>query len=274
MSYRGCPNRTGFTLIELLVVVALVASLIAILLPALASARSSARTASCMSNLRQLITGWALYSNDWDGYALPAYNATELRAQRENAEETYWFGTTTGKDGPITAYLDAGKYDRSVYECPAQPEGSYRPQGTGFFSGNADEVRPFTTTYGYNAYYLTPAESGWANRIGHRPWRRVSTIERADSLMVFADTMLAWGATLTNNPYLDPPLLFLGNRWRENNAPTTAFRHERAVNTALPDGSVRSIRAQEAWVVSENHSIGSVGSENAPRYVPDWRRWR
>ena len=66
-------QRKGFTLIELLVVIAIIAILAAILFPVFARAREKARQTSCLSNVKQLVLGAQMYSQDYDEEVMPCY---------------------------------------------------------------------------------------------------------------------------------------------------------------------------------------------------------
>lgn len=274
---RAQSWRCGFTLIELLVTMAVIAVLIGLLLPALGAARETARAVQCTSNLRQLITAWHLYADDHDGRAMPlAYTDA---SQVGNGDSVYWWGTAGNISGRvdhtrglIAPYLgESPLHERSVFECPSQPWGSYRAQGF---------AREITSTYGYNGYYLSPGHTpGWSGSIGHRPWRRVSQVREPSSLLVFADTLLP-GNPPSNNALLDPPMLFSGSSgWRENDSPTTAFRHGHgprrlgSAGVARADGSAGTIAAESDWLTHPELGIGSLGMSNDPHYVPDWRGW-
>lgn len=271
-SRRNKRARPAFTLIELLVVIAVIAVLLGLLLPAIAKARESARRVVCLSNQRQLWMAWSMYADSNAGKPVP-------HAAPNTSERVYWYGAEdlqTGlvdhTRGTLSDYLDAAPGDRSAYECPAQPEGSYREQGS---------VGGFTTTYGYNAYALAPSTSGYSD-LSRRRWPAVHDFVSPSQLFVFGDSLLSlYSDQASNSALLDPPMLFQSrrNRWLENLSPTTAFRHSRGDSgfgkavIARADGSVDTEKHDSSARSIKEHGIGSVRATNDPNYVPNWRRW-
>ena len=115
-------QKGHFTLIELLVVIAIIAILAAMLLPALSKAREKARAISCVSNFKQIMTGFEMYFGD-NAETMPmiknGYNAFTYY-DNDTLEVTEW--------GFYTPYVAPYVGDKKTFMCPTSKQTSKRDQ--------------------------------------------------------------------------------------------------------------------------------------------------
>lgn len=210
-------RRNGFTLIELLVVIAIIAILAAILFPVFAKAREAARQTTCRSNLKQLGTSAAMYSQDYDEQTLPYLSGTGAA------------GSMPMPDGSSAGFqlwlhlLHPYTKNFGIFNCPSSTMTKYTGQYTGNFG------------YGLNlATAVTLAQAA---------------LNRPSDLIQFADSYYYLvrpsdglnppnGNSATNSAYNDTTC----------NAAPLYMRHSEMVNVSYYDGHVKSIKAGSTYL--------------------------
>jgi hypothetical protein len=154
---KEITNRRAlaFTIFELLVVVAMLGVLCCIATPMLAKAKTKSPAVGCLSNLRQLQVGWAMYADDNNGIMMPNAPVSTLPINSWCAGAVGW-GMLDANTNPIPYQISIMAHyvssNLAIYKCP----GDIVP------SQNGPRIRSYSMNSQMgNLYFSTP--SGWRN---------------------------------------------------------------------------------------------------------------
>ncbi|MCE9557626.1 MAG: type II secretion system GspH family protein [Armatimonadetes bacterium] len=228
--------KKAFTLIELLVVIAIIAIIAAILFPVFQGAKSASKKTSCLSNMKQIGTGFALYLGDSDGlYPTCDNDKAKIDGQPPDPE-------TPDQDGPperdwtITTQPYIKNFE--IFRCSSDPSvGPKDPK-------NPDLAREYRSSYTVNGW----SEYDLKESAITRPAEWVLLAERNNKVRP-AKTwwMFYWWVWQGTGPGVWPPSLTPSPD--ANAALDLALdRHEMNPNWLFGDGHVRASVLAKLWL--------------------------
>ncbi len=241
----------AFTLIELLVVIAIIAILAAMLLPALARAKKKAQGITCMSNTKQLVTGFVMWALDNEDRCLYSWSGNDPRGTPAWCD---------GAVGSVPAAIDENLIKQSptytyvpslaVFRCPTD-RSLFLSMGV---------QRPRIRSYSMNGYLGYPNGTVPGNCPPLKPAVKMSDITAPgpSEIFVFLDehensindshfTAFRDMKSFGNQPWLDTP----------------SGRHGNSTGFAYADG-----RAEiHKWVDSDIQKA-NYGASGTPPYSP------
>lgn len=227
--------RRGFTLIELLVVIAIIAILAAILFPVFAKAREAARATACRSNLRQIGTAMAMYSQDYDEMLTPCFMYYD-----SGSTILAWYPDL------LNPYVK----NAGIWICPSQAPGfattwkrDWAPVGTGpgfrtlrySYGGNDGGVGMPGGGYGFTGTSMAAIQ---------RPADKLALLDAGTIELWDYGTDSCGGAAHDHTPTGAPCNLSTANQ-----RGAVAFRHSEAFNVLFLDGHVKTRKntAHSEW---------------------------
>ncbi len=239
-------TKRAFTLIELLVVIAIIAILAAILFPVFAQAREKARQTSCLSNMKQILTGATMYSQDYDERLMPSWLCLD-GTDAANGGGGNGCSNAKGDQWLWTIFIQPYTKNKAVLLCPSAKDG----WGPGW---------PDTTG---GSYGMNHDNVGWGNSI------KMATVNKPASFIYFQEVGGAWDNAwqagydeFVANPD-DPaaikgrlpagyifrsPAQYNGGAAGWCDAPVPIAQHSGQCNTGYLDGHAKSVKLSSTWI--------------------------
>jgi len=240
-------RRSAFTLIELLVVIAIIAILAAILFPVFAQAREKARAISCLSNMKQLILGFRMYSADYDEKNVMGWQGYFVNKYGEGPGRFWWqYG--------IQPYVK----NAPIFACPsvANPVFGGETAPVSSWINPADSSYRYESGIALNWYTPQYTDAGqWGMAIANQPVgsqafggvidadvkfpaERIVLLETANAVVGGPNPGLATCCGMATSY----------DNWRTGVEESTyggyfgKARHSETMNTALYDGHAKAFR--------------------------------
>ncbi len=245
-SREGCRLLHGFTLVEVLVSAVILAALVTLVFPAFSKAKEAAQSAGCVSNLRQLYAGIALYAADHNQDIPPGKTWNELPSGE--LQSAFSFTSPRNPLAEPHRYIDNGWANViQIFSCPADRN---RNRSAMYSS--------YVANYWFFIYYHS---EGWPLMYGDNPAGRPIKLWEAQKKVLMADGIDAEEAKSWTEGSPHPP----ANHHGPNGAlvPSAAnyllsSRHHGGANYLFGDGSVRLMKKQEAMIYENGYLMRDI----------------